>query len=427
MANQQQRPDRFPKPVRSEPETEPFADNLPVRHRSARAWQLVFLASTIVGIVVLTALLFNIVNGAFGLAAVEVKVDPATLAVEGVPIEDQSKDQLVQVLQENLKPAVFQRMEAEKPFAQRSRKEVYDLVVERVVEPQVEQTWPLFDSILHRGEVLAEIEREYPGAQAQFLSWIDAKFLVTPQSSEPERAGVRTAILGSLLTILITIAVAFPVGVCAAIYLEEYARDNWINRLIRTNINNLAGVPSIIYGMLGLAVFVRALEPLTSGTVFGLADPTTASGRTILAAGLTLALLILPVVIINAQEALRTVPASLREASYGLGATKWQTVWAHVLPYALPGILTGTILAMSRAIGETAPLVVIGASTFINKDPTGPFSKFTTLPVQIYQWTSRPQAEFRNIAAAAILVLLVLLLALNAAAILLRNRYSRRL
>ena len=413
--------------VRSKEEAEPFADNLPVRHRSARAWQLVFLASTIVGIVVLTALLFNIVNGAFGLAAVEVKRDPAALAVEGVPIEDQSKDQLVQVLQENLKPAVFQRMETEKPFAQRSRKEVYDLVVERVVEPQVVQTWPLFDSLVHRGEVLAEIEREYPGAQAQFLSWIDSKFLVTPQSSEPERAGVRTAILGSLLTILITIAVAFPVGVCAAIYLEEYARDNWVNRLIRTNINNLAGVPSIIYGMLGLAVFVRALEPLTSGTVFGLADPTTANGRTILAAGLTLALLILPVVIINAQEALRTVPASLREASFGLGATKWQTVWAHVLPYALPGILTGTILAMSRAIGETAPLVVIGASTFINKDPTGPFSKFTTLPVQIYQWTSRPQAEFRSIAAAAILVLLVLLLALNSAAILLRNRYSRRL
>jgi len=387
----------------------------------------VFLASTIVGIVVLTALLFNIVNGAFGLAAVQVKVDPATLAVDGEPIEDQSKEQLVQILRDNLKAAVFQRLDTEKPLAQRSRSQVYDLVVERVVEPEVQQAWPLFQSLLRRGEVLAEIEQEYPQAQAQFLSWIDHKFLVTPQSSQPERAGVRTAILGSLWTILITIAVAFPVGVCAAIYLEEYAGDNWINRLIRTNINNLAGVPSIIYGMLGLAVFVRTLERLTSGTVFGLADPTTANGRTILSAGLTLALLILPVIIINGQEALRAVPGSLREAGFGLGATKWQTVWAHVLPNALPGILTGTILAMSRAIGETAPLVVIGASTFINKDPTGPFSKFTTLPIQVYQWTSRPQAEFRNIAAAAILVLLVLLLALNATAILLRNRFSRRL
>jgi phosphate transport system permease protein len=212
----------------------------------------------------------------------------------------------------------------------------------------------------------------------------------------------------------------------AAIYLEEYAVDNRLNRLIRTNINNLAGVPSIIYGMLGLAVFVRALEPLTSGKLFGLVDPTTANGRTILAAGLTLGLLILPLIIINAQEAIKAVPNSLRQAGMGLGATKWQTIWHHVLPNAMPGILTGTILAISRAIGETAPLVVVGASTFITVDPTNPFSKFTTLPIQIYQWTSRPQDEFRNIAAAAILVLLFLLLALNASAVLLRNRFSKR-
>jgi phosphate transport system permease protein len=403
-----------------------FADNLPQRHRSGRLWQVIFLASTIVGIIVLAALLFNILNGAFGLAAVEVKVHPEVLAVGGVALEDQTKEQLVEILGEYLKPAVLQRMETEKPFDKRSRKEVYDLVVERVVEPNVVQTWPLFDSLRRRRAILAQMASDYPDAQPQFLSWINAKFVVSPQSSQPERAGVRTAILGSLWTIAITILFAFPVGVCAAIYLEEYARDNWVSRLIRTNINNLAGVPSIIYGMLGLAIFVRALEALTSGTLLGLSDPTTANGRTILSAGLTLGLLILPVIIINGQEAIRAVPASLREASYGLGATRWQTVWSHVLPNALPGILTGTILAMSRAIGETAPLVVIGASTFINKDPSGPFSKFTTLPIQVYQWTSRPQAEFRNIAAAAIIVLLVLLLALNATAILLRNRYSRR-
>jgi phosphate transport system permease protein len=215
-------------------------------------------------------------------------------------------------------------------------------------------------------------------------------------------------------------------GVGAAIYLEEYATDNWINRLIRTNVNNLAGVPSIIYGMLGLAIFVRAMEPLTSGSLFGMVDPTTANGRTILSAGLTLGLLILPLIIINAREAVRAVPRSLREASFGLGATKWQTIWHHVLPSAMPGVLTGTILAISRAIGETAPLVVVGASTFITVDPSGPFSKFTTLPIQIYQWTARPQDEFRNIAAAAIIVLLILLLSLNATAVLLRNRFSRR-
>jgi phosphate transport system permease protein len=176
--------------------------------------------------------------------------------------------------------------------------------------------------------------------------------------------------------------------------------------------------------MLGLALFVRALEPLTSGAAFGVTD---SNGRTILSAALTMSLLILPLIIINAQEAIKAVPDSLRQASYGLGATKWQTIWNHVLPNALPGILTGSILAISRTIGETAPLVVIGASTFITVDPDGPFSKFTALPIQIYQWTSRPQSEFRNIAAAAIVVLLVMLLALNAAAILLRNRFSRRL
>jgi phosphate transport system permease protein len=178
--------------------------------------------------------------------------------------------------------------------------------------------------------------------------------------------------------------------------------------------------------MLGLAIFVRLMEPLTSGAMLGVTDPSVANGRTILSAGLTLALLILPLLIINSQEAIRAVPRSLRQASYGLGATKWQTIWHHVLPSALPGILTGNILAISRAIGETAPLVVIGASTYIVMDPNGPFSKFTTLPIQIYQWTSRPQAEFRNIAAAAIIVLLVMLLTLNAAAVLLRNRYTRR-
>ncbi|MEW5960348.1 MAG: ABC transporter permease subunit, partial [Chloroflexota bacterium] len=159
----------------------------------------------------------------------------------------------------------------------------------------------------------------------------------------------------------------------------------------------------------------------------GLADPTTANGRTIFSASLTMALLILPLIIINAQEAIRAVPQSLRQAGMGLGATKWQTIWAHVLPNAIPGILTGNILAVSRAIGETAPLVVIGASTFITVDPTNPFSKFTVLPIQIYQWTSRPQAEFRNLAAAAIIMLLILLLTLNASAILMRNRFSKKL
>jgi phosphate transport system permease protein len=229
--------------------------------------------------------------------------------------------------------------------------------------------------------------------------------------------------------VLIAVAVSFPLGVGAAIYLEEYAdKKSRLNRIIQTNINNLAGVPSIIYGLLGLAVFVRALEPITSGALFGaVAEGTSANGRTILSAGLTLALLGLPVIIISSQEAIRAVPNSLRQASMGIGATKWQTVWNHVLPNAIASILTGVILSMSRIIGETAPLVVIGASTFITTDPTGPFSKFTTLPSQIYQWTARPQDTFRDIAAAAIISLLLLLFLLNATAILLRNRYTKRM
>jgi phosphate transport system permease protein len=210
----------------------------------------------------------------------------------------------------------------------------------------------------------------------------------------------------------------------AAIYLEEYADpNNRINQLIETNINNLAGVPSIIYGMLGLTIFVRALEPITSGAVFGIPGN---NGRTILSAALTMALLVLPLIIINAREAIRSVPSSLRQASYGLGATKWETIRDHVLPNSIPGILTGTILSLSRAIGETAPLIVVGASTFIVTDPTGPFSKFTALPIQIYDWTQRPIEQFRNIASAAIIVLLIVLIALNLSAVLLRNRYSKQ-
>lgn len=309
----------------------------------------------------------------------------------------------------------------------RTQEEVYDLLLAEVIQPDVVKVYNLQNSLLNQAAIATEAAALYPNGELTFRSWLSTDFIVDPQSSTPEFAGVRTAIFGSLWVIFITILFSFPIGVGAAIYLEEYAADNRLNRILQTNINNLAGVPSIIYGMLGLAIFVRVLEQLTSGAIFGAVDSTaSANGRTILSAGLTLGLLILPLIIINAQEALRAVPNSLRQAGLALGATQWQTIWYHVLPSALPGILTGTILAVSRAIGETAPLVVVGASTFITVDPSGPFSKFTTLPIQIYQWTSRPQAEFRNIAAAAIIVLLAMLLSLNASAIILRNRYSTR-
>jgi phosphate transport system permease protein len=242
------------------------------------------------------------------------------------------------------------------------------------------------------------------------LRWVSWDFLTRFPSRIPERAGIKSAVLGSLWMMVLTAGISFPLGVGAAIYLEEYSPRNWITRLLQTNIANLAGVPSIVYGILGLAIFVR---------FFGF-------GRSVLAGAATLALLVLPVVIIAAQEALKAVPNSLREASYGVGATKWQTIRHQVLPVALPGILTGTILSLSRAIGETAPLIMIGALTFIAFSPTSPMDPFTVLPIQIFNWTAKPQAEFHELAAGAIVVLLFVLLVMNAGAIILRNKFQKR-
>ena len=239
------------------------------------------------------------------------------------------------------------------------------------------------------------------------LTW---NFLTGFPSRRAEQAGIWHALTGSVFVILVTAAIAVPLGVAAAIYLEEYGGRSWTARLIEINITNLAAVPSIIYGLLGLGLFVRLM---------GL-------GRSVLAGGATLALLVLPVVILSTREALRAVPGSLREGSYALGATKWQTIWYQVLPVAMPGILTGLILALSRAIGETAPLITIGAVTFVTFAPDSLSSPFTVLPIQIFNWVSRPQVEFQANAAAGIIVLLALLLTMNAVAVVMRDRYQKK-
>ena len=241
-------------------------------------------------------------------------------------------------------------------------------------------------------------------------SRLDWRFLTSFPSRRAEDAGIYHAIVGSFYVILLTAALALPVGVAAATYLEEYGGRNPLARFIELNIANLAAVPSIIYGLLGLGLFVRALG----------------MGRSVMAGAATLALLALPVVILSTREALRTVPSSIREGSYALGATKWQTIWYQVLPMSLPGILTGLILALSRAIGETAPLITIGALTYIPFAPDGIWSPFTVLPIQVFNWASRPQVAFKENAAAGILVLLTLLLTMNAIAIVLRDRYQRK-
>ncbi len=239
--------------------------------------------------------------------------------------------------------------------------------------------------------------------------WLSWDLFTQSNSRKAENAGFQAGIIGTFWVISLTALLAIPIGIGAAVYLEDYAPRNWWTRILQTNISNLAGVPSVVYGLLGLSLFVYFLG----------------FGRSVLAAALTMGLLILPVIIIASQESIRAVPSSLREAAFALGATKWQVVRSHVLPAAMPGILTGTILALSRAIGETAPLVVVGAALFLSHNPDNLLSRFTVLPVQIYQWTARPQADFRELAAAGIIILLAMLLLMNSVAIYFRQRFSK--
>ncbi len=405
-----------------------FMPNLGARHGRGRLMLIIFVSATIFAVLCLASLLVSILNQTAGYVLLEYENPEAEvlpLDEEGrpLPIASLSADQLAQVLTEHISARRLHALAQGSVLTERPRRELEELVVAEVLVPDVIKTWTFFDSLFARKAIFEEAGEISDEGFLTFRFWLNPKFMSQAQSSEALYAGVRSATLGSFMTILLTILVAFPLGVGAAVYLEEYAKDNAFNRVIQTNIYNLAGVPSIIYGMLGLGIFVRALEPLTSGALLGFAEA--GNGRTILSASLTLALLILPIIIINAQEALRAVPRSFRESGYALGATRWQVIWHHVLPASMDRILTGTVLALSRAVGETAPLVVVGASTFLSKDPTSIFSKFTTLPIQIYQWTARPQTEFRNIAAAAIVVLMVLLLSLNASAIFFRNKFRK--
>lgn len=585
------------------PKEADFLRRLEQRHQRGRIGQLFNYFSIAVAGLALIALFFNVANEAFGAIGVVNTIEPETLT-GGPPLADLNNNELATILAENVggrlrvlirdtisqveverftratvaeivgddhvDPAIagelLKAISVERQagllarYADKST--LHRLVLEEVVEQQVIASFTLSEAIFNFAAIKAQIEgpilEEYKRTERhddaqvrviRFHSWLDSEFLARPMSSAPALAGVRTALIGSIGLMAVVVLVALPIGVGAAIYLEEYAHHGFVNRLIETNVRNLAGVPSIIYGMLGLAIFVRALAPFTSGLIFhanfdaptvesvveriapafdgeisfdgnalinasdqidapalrrtvdtflhfgtpsltmygnssvielskALADALNAgvdaapvrsdedydievrgeyyridvaddaavsdavfdqlmkslvrinsfapNGRTLVSAGLTLVLLILPIIIINAQEAIRAVPYTIREASYGLGATRWQTIWRQVLPAALPGIMTGTILSVSRAVGETAPLIVVGAATFLVTDPTSPFSQFTALPIQIYQWTARPQGQFADIAAAAIIVLLALMLTLNLAAIFLRNRYSIR-
>ena len=562
-----------------------FKRQLARRNAIGKGWGTFFYVSNFIGLTVLIILILHVINSAVGLVVVRNTVEPSTLSDR--PLSELSAEELAKILVEQMGNRVrvlirdrysvvpndqftilpigdalgnipvppdtetlsINELSTEQYqqllLLNMSQSDLVDAIEVEIIRPIVAKTWSLLDSLFDRSRIEAEAAEKYPDDRLQFRSWISWDFITSSVSSSATTAGLRTALFGSFLIISITATTALIIGVSAAIYLQEYAKDNWFNRLIEINIRNLAAIPSIIYGMLGLAVFAQALAVLTGGYLFGVNLPTQAAdqivsyiqtafdepaltkaereevrdeaarargdldvfvqvivnrvttdrisdgqkealarlfltyrvpsvaslgnfstptieqttadiervigkdtideahmaglaenlrvygtfninGRTVLSAGLTLALLILPVVIVNAQEAILAVPSSIRQASYGLGATKWQTTSRQVLPAALPGIMTGVILAVSRAIGETAPLLVVGASTFIGIDPNGPFSKFTVVPIQIYQWTSRPGEDFRAAAAAAIIVLLAVMLMLNGLAIFIRQRFSRR-
>jgi phosphate transport system permease protein len=245
-------------------------------------------------------------------------------------------------------------------------------------------------------------------------SMLSLNFLTSfPSQIFPENGGIYPALVGSLWLLGLTALISVPLGLGAAVYLEEYAQDTRINQIVEVNISNLAGVPSVIYGLLGLGIFVQLLAPVTGGT-------------SVLTGALTLSLLILPIIIVATREALRAIPASIREGGYALGATKWEVIRSHLLPMALPGALTGIILALSRAIGEAAPILVVGVSLYQTYVTTGPFDGYMALPTQIYDWISRPQQVFQDSAAAGIVVIMVVLLLANSVAIVLRNRYQKR-
>ncbi len=395
------------------------------RKHAGMIGKVIFLFSTTLAILFLLLLLLSVIDSTLGYVVLRNEVEPSALIAGKSSVKEFSRSELEESAFANLSSGILRRVESEKPLDQRSDHDLVMLLEQYVIKPKVLKTWGLWDSLM-RTSTIEEYRTSEAGSYLSFTSWINAEFLIADQSADPLHAGIRTAFLGSLWIILITFLFAFPIGVGSAIYLQEYAQDTRLNRLLQLNIFNLSAVPSIIYGLLGLAVFVRAMQGFTSGSIFSSLTDATANGRTILSGGLTLGLLVLPIIIINTQEALKAVPASLRMSSYGIGATKWQTIWYQVLPASGERILTGTILALSRALGETAPLVVIGASTFISVDPSGIFSKFTTLPIQIYQWSARPQGAYRNLAGAAIIALLILLMVMNSLAIYTRDKLSKK-
>lgn len=392
------------------------------------AWGLAVIAGASFAGLVLVVFLLSIVNDAFGYVSVAFEIAPWDVGdPDDREIRELDRDQLITAIRDNVSAGVLRRLISDEPLEERSLPSLRDAAERFVFRPHVTRSWSLTDSIFGLAAIRA-YEAEHPEEDLHFRSWVTPRFFVSHQAPEPENSGIRAALLGTLWLVVIAVVVAVPLGVAAAVFLNEYTPDTPLVRIVRVNVENLAAIPSIIYGMLGLAVFVRALAPITSGAAFGLNTEGLRLGRTVLAGGLTLAVLVLPIIIINARDAFAAIPKHVREACYAVGARRFQTIRTRLLPFASQRLITTVILAMSRVIGETAPVIVIGAATFITTDPAGIFSRFTTLPATVYALSTRPQAEFQRVAAAAIIVLLLVSVLLNVALVILRNRLgiSRR-
>ncbi|MFP4330701.1 MAG: PstA family ABC transporter permease [Spirochaetaceae bacterium] len=377
-------------------------------------------AAAAISLLSLGFFLLSILNNAFGFVAVRYTRDISAVAPGAESLEELGTQELLLLLEENLPSGVLRRMEFEEPLAQRSRQEIIDLAEARILEPELFRTWTLWESVTTEGLVSAHTE-QFPSHRVYFRSWLNLDTITTQVATQPLRSGFQSALIGTIWLVVIGAGSSLIVGVLSAIYLEEFARKNAFNRFLNINIRNLSAIPPVIYGLLGLAFFVQVLGPITGGSAFGAATAQD-DGRTLLTGGLTLGLVALPTVVTGAQTVLQSMPMSYRYACSSVGARRWQVVFMRLLPFGLERFLTLSVLAVSRVIGETTPLIVAGAATFMATNPTSPFSKFTALPVQIFFWSTRNQEGFRNLAAGAIVLLLIISLGLNSALVLLRRQ-----
>ena len=402
------------------PEGEGLIKNVEGRQTKASIWKNVFFFATIFGLFVLATLLYTIVDDAFGLIAVQVAIEEKTIAAPfgKTELEELTQEEMAKVLTDATgSSGALRRMNREMPFAERDQAELEDIIRVEILKEEVVQSFAFTDSLFNRATIEAEVAEKFPRAELLWHSWISWDFLTTPMNSTPALAGIRTGILGTLWVTIIAMLFAIPLGVGAAIYLEEYATDTKnpllirFNSLVQTNINNLAGVPSIIFGLFGLALFVQALN----------------LGTSLMSAGLTLGLLTLPYMITTAEEALKTVPRSMREGTMALGATQFETIRDIVLPAATPGIATGVVLSLSRAAGETAPILFTGAAFYITGLPGHPLQEFMALPYHLYTLSTQHHdiLGVRPLAYATAAVLILLVFALNLSAIVIRERARR--